>query len=249
MEKRKGGRSPIPYPENWEHVYNQWQSGEFSGQEAFHILKLPRGTFYNMARRYEEENGIVGKRFTGARKNPYKGIERVISVTGKFKDTVLKYNDYIERNILLRIDYEKLKESYNTEDMEYAKGILNLLHQAMVRIYGSDSITELADTKSEILIPGVIAGNGEVCLAMLVVNLTGVLKSIDFLTEYGCILSGEKKRVEEITRKYTPYVYGYTVILPQDNFSIDKLPEKVQLLLTNYKDRKVRLLCDQNDIY
>lgn len=55
-----------------------------------------------MACRYEEENGIVGKRFTSARKNPYKGIERVISLTGKYKDTVLKYNDYIERNILLR---------------------------------------------------------------------------------------------------------------------------------------------------
>lgn len=49
---------------------------------------------------------------------------------------------------------------------------------------------------------------------------------INFLTEYDCILSGERKRVEEIARKYTPYVYGYTVILPQDYFSIDKLPEK-----------------------
>ncbi|WP_333651703.1 hypothetical protein [Lacrimispora sp.] len=59
-------------------------------------------------------------------------------------------------------------------------------------------------------------------------------------------INQERKRVEEITRKYTPYVYGYTVILPQDDFSIDKLPEKVQVLLTNYKDCKVRLLCDQN---
>ena len=247
MEKRKGGRSPIPYPENWEHVYNQWQSGEFSGQEAFHILKLPRGTFYNMARRHEEENGIIGKRFPISRKNPYKGIERVSFVVGKYKDTVLKYNDYIERNILLRIDYEKLQESYYTEDMEYAKGILNLLHQAMVRIYGSDSMAAPDDieSKAEILIPGVVAGNGEICLALLVTDLRGALKSVDFLTEYGCLLSGKKEKIEEIMKRYTPYIYGYTAILPEADLCMDKLPEKAKELLLNFYGYKSRLLCEK----
>ena len=101
MEKKKSAKGPMPFPENWEHVYNQWQSGEFSGQEAFQILKLSRGTFYNIARRYEEQERIIGKRFSNARKNPYKGLESVISVTGKYKHTVRKYNDYNIRRVFL----------------------------------------------------------------------------------------------------------------------------------------------------
>ena len=84
-----------------------------------------------------------------------------------------------------------------------------MLHQAMVKIYGGAGMIVPDDTeeKTEVLIPGVIAGNGEVCLALLVINLKGNLKSIDFLTEYGCLLSGDKKRVEEIAKMYSPYIY------------------------------------------
>lgn len=28
--KKKGGRTPKPYPDNWTHVYHEWQSGELS---------------------------------------------------------------------------------------------------------------------------------------------------------------------------------------------------------------------------
>ncbi len=244
--KKKGGRTPKPYSDNWKHIYNEWQSGELSASEASRILELCTGTFYNMVNRYELQNGIVGKRYKSARKNKYKGLRRVVSIKGKYALIARKYNDYIERNILLRIDYKELQDSYHTEDMEYAKGIFNLLYQAMVKIYGSDKIAVPANSvysSSElILIPGVVSGNGEVCLALLVIDLTGAVRNVDFLTEFGCcpedvnedMLPEEKKRLKEVVQRYTPYICGYAVNLPEGNANLKELPEKVQDLLKNF---------------
>lgn len=256
--KKKGGRKPKPYPDNWTHVYHEWQLGDLSASEASRILELCTGTFYNMVNRYELQNGIVGKRYKSARKNKYKGRRRVVSIKGKYALIARKYNDYIERNILPRIDYQKLQDSYHTEDMEYAKGIFNLLHQAMVKIYGSEKIAVPANSvysSSElILIPGVVSGNGEVCLALLVIDLAGAVRNVDFLTEFGCctedanedMLPEEKKRLKEVPQRYTPYIYGYAVNLPEDNFNMNRLPDKVQELLSDFKDFKARLLCESN---
>ena len=47
-----------------------------------------------------------------------------------------QYIDYINEHILPFIDYEALDRSYQTVEKEYAKGILNLLHTAMLEQYG-----------------------------------------------------------------------------------------------------------------
>lgn len=256
-KKNEGGEKHTPYPKNWEHIYNEWQSGEFSSAEACQILKLPKGTFYNMAKRYENQKGVVGVRHSASRKNRYKGCARVAFITGEYADLSKKYSDFIERNILPRIDYQKLHSSYHSVDMKYAKGIFNMLHQAIFKIYGSDKITVSAnsiDSSSElIIIPGVVSGNGEICLALLVLDMAGLVRSVEFLTEFGCctesideeMLPEERKKLKEITQRYNPYICGYAIDLPEDKFNMYKLPEKMQDLLINYRESKVRLLCEQ----
>jgi hypothetical protein len=38
------------------------------------------------------------------------------------------YVDYINRNVLNRINYARLQEDYQTEEKAYAKSVLNALH-------------------------------------------------------------------------------------------------------------------------
>jgi hypothetical protein len=258
-KKNKGGRKPTPYPEGWEHVYNEWQSGEFSSVEACRILRLPKGTFYNMAKRYERQNNLVSVRHSTARKASYKGQERVASVTGRYADLVRKYSDYIERNILPFIDYQKLQSSYQTQDMEYAKGIFNLLHQAMQKIYGSDIFADSKDYSGNavelILLPGGVAGPEGICLALMMSDLKGTVSSIELLTEFGCcslsstnnMLPIGMKKIKEVAQRYTPYICGYAISFPLNDFKMNTLPEKLQELLNNFRENKVRLLCSRKN--
>lgn len=249
---KRVGNGPIPFPDNWIDVYNEWLRGDLSTREASYELNIGYGTFYNMAKRYELENGIVRERNKSARKSKPKGTGRVASIKGRFAYQARKYNDYIERNILSRIDYQKLFDSYHTEDMGYAKGIFNLLHQAMINIYGSEFISE-GDSCESILIPGVASGNGEICLVLLVLDLAGTIRRVDFLTEYGCctdyedMLPEEKERYKEVAQRYTPYMCGYTVSLPEDNFNMNEISDKIKELLISFQGYKVRLLCGSND--
>uniref|UniRef100_UPI0032615FB7 hypothetical protein n=1 Tax=Clostridium sp. NkU-1 TaxID=1095009 RepID=UPI0032615FB7 len=123
--------------------------------------------------------------------------------------------------------------------MEYAKGIFNLLHQAMIKTYGSDTISD-GNSSESILIPGAAAGNGEICLVLLVLDLAGTIRRVDFLTKYGCctdyedMLPEEKERYKEVALRYTPYMCGYAVELLDDNFNMNTLPDKAKELLTNF---------------
>lgn len=49
------GRSKIPYPPNWDKVYASWRGGEITATEAMSLTGLKRGTFYNLAKRYQEQ--------------------------------------------------------------------------------------------------------------------------------------------------------------------------------------------------
>lgn len=251
INKKKGGKL-IPYPEDWNNIYNNWQSGRLTAPEACKSLDFCSRTFYNMVKRYEQENGIIRKSDNSSKKGKYEGLNRITSINGKYALLSQTYNDYIQRNVLPRIDYQKLNNSYQTKNMEYAKGIFNLFHSIMIEVYGSDTIS--AENKSElILIPGVVTGGGEICLSLLVVDLTGAIKEVNFLTDLGCFagkenLSGElKKKLNETVQRFTPYVCGYAADLPGDNFSVNALPPKAQELLLNFREYKVRLLCDWNN--
>lgn len=238
-KKNKGGRKPTPYPEGWEHVYNEWQSGEFSSVEACQILKLPKGTFYNMAKRYERQNNLVGVRYPTTRKVSYKGQERVASLTGRYADLARKYSDYIERNILPCIDYRKLQASYHSVDMEYAKGILNLLYQAMLKIYGGNFIF-INENKADYsvdasLIPGVIEEKDEIRLALLLMDSNGELIRFEVLS------------VEGDPMLKTLCISGYGAKIPNKHIYINKLSCRTKKILDSFENFKVRLLCNNSN--
>lgn len=50
----KFGRPPLPYPDDFQEIYNAWTAGRISLQEAAACCRWPQSTFYKKARRYEE---------------------------------------------------------------------------------------------------------------------------------------------------------------------------------------------------
>lgn len=80
-------------------------------------------------------------------------------------DQYERYIDYINKNILPYIDYNRLQESYGTEDKSYAKMTLYTLHEAARQIYGPALFCH--GGLDFALVPGVISSreNGNVCLA------------------------------------------------------------------------------------
>lgn len=164
------------------------------------------------------------------------------------------YIDYLNVHILPRIDYEKLQNSYSTSDKTYAKGILNLLHQAMVEVYGSE-ILRSEDNSIEdgfVVIPGVVHGkkSGAIALALLELDLTssGEHWATDFFTKHGLISQSKNDGTPEALTQlmgilYIPYDYAYTAKIPND-IHIDKnrLSSEITEILQTFKDYSAELL-------
>ena len=49
------GRKPIPFPENWEYIYNKWKNRDITGVEARKALKLRRSTFYKFIKIWKDK--------------------------------------------------------------------------------------------------------------------------------------------------------------------------------------------------
>lgn len=49
------GRKPIPFPNNWEYIYNKWKIREITGVEAQKVLKLKHSTFYKFIKIWENK--------------------------------------------------------------------------------------------------------------------------------------------------------------------------------------------------
>ena len=54
LNRKYKGRKPIPFPENWEFIYNKWKKREITGREAKELLKLKHSTFYKLLKNYEK---------------------------------------------------------------------------------------------------------------------------------------------------------------------------------------------------
>jgi len=133
-----------------------------------------------------------------------------------------QYIEYINETILPNIDYDKLQESYATDDKSYAKGVLNLLHGAMEKIYGTDRFS-CYGAEDFIIVPGVLQSNKtrQLCIALFELDLhsSGEHWGTDFLTEYGVISQSheENKSIRQaVIEKYCPYTYRYTAAIGGD---------------------------------
>ena len=84
------------------------------------------------------------------------------------------YVDYINRDVLNRINYARLQEDYQTEEKTYAKSVLNALHQGVMEVYGTETFDRDTLEEGFILLPGVLQSreNGNVCIALLELDLS-----------------------------------------------------------------------------
>ena len=153
------------------------------------------------------------------------------------------YVDYINANVLPKIDYERLQADYGTEEKVYAKSVLNALHQGIQEVYGTETF-DRETAGGYVLLPGVVQSKaaGELCIALLELDLqsSGEHCATDFLIRYGCISQNDPEMPDQVRHflrnAYGAYEYGYTATLT-DNIHVDKsrLPQAMREVLTDFR--------------
>ena len=94
------------------------------------------------------------------------------------------YVDYINRNVLNRINYARLQEDYQTEEKAYAKSVLDALHQGVLEVYGTETFDRDTLEEGFVLLPGVLQSRekSNVCIALLELDLSSSGESDFFST-------------------------------------------------------------------
>lgn len=157
-----------------------------------------------------------------------------------------RYVDYINANVLPKIDYERLQADYGTEEKSYAKSVLNALHQGLLKEYGTETFGRDA-AGLYVLLPGVVQSKatGQLCIALLELDLqsSGEHCGTDFLIRYGCINQNEPEMPGKVRQflkdTYGAYEYGYTATLT-DDIHVDKakLPSAMRELLEDFRQHE-----------
>lgn len=160
------------------------------------------------------------------------------------------YANYINRNILPFIDYERLQQSYETENKRYAKSVLYTLHEAAVKEYGSDRLICRGELEYAIL-PGIIRSltTGRICLALLGIDLQSFGEHCEthFLTKHGVVMQGniEDQKIREYMRKMyrIGYVYAYTpTVIGDIHLDTNNLPEEIKDFLSDFQNHTDALI-------
>lgn len=172
--------------------------------------------------------------------------------------------ELINENILPGIDFEALESSYETADKSYAKGILNHLHEAVVKAYGGDTLHPdyTGDMEDNfVVVPGVVQGKrtGQIALALLELDLSssGEHWGTHFLCRHGVISQDGGNLPHDViapfVKSFVPYDYCYTVKIPNDiHIQHDKLPDGIKDMLNTFREHSAELLppqrnCDANN--
>ena len=175
------------------------------------------------------------------------------------KNKTDRYVDYINIYILPFIDYHKLQDSYDT-DMIYAKGILNCLHEAMVKIYGGEQLDEYdGDSRGCVFIPGIVRGieTGKLCLVFLDIDLSAPVEhyTLAFLCKYGVVqqdslfLPDIDAETKNLCDQYMPYDYCYTAGVSGDiHINKNRLPEGLKAVLKDFRNHKAELLFEHEEL-
>lgn len=169
-----------------------------------------------------------------------------------------KYIEHLNRNILPEIDYTELDQSYHTVEKTYAKGVLNLLHNAMIACYGSEYLEANYDHGEDgyVLIPGVIQGKktGEIALALLGIDLVsaGEHCETNILCQYGIFAQGHNESLPsyvtaKISERFMPYDYCYTAQIATDiHISHSELPNGIKEMLDTFQNYTIELFPKDN---
>lgn len=54
FKRSNSGRSKLPFPDNWEELYEKWNNKEISSKEFIDASGLKKATFYNLLTEYKE---------------------------------------------------------------------------------------------------------------------------------------------------------------------------------------------------
>ncbi len=67
FNRNNAGRRKTEFPDNWEELYEKWQSGRISSKEFIQLSGLKKATFYNLITEYKEiqdANNKYAKKYT-----------------------------------------------------------------------------------------------------------------------------------------------------------------------------------------
>lgn len=62
QDNRAYGRKRIPYPKDWEFLYDKWEKGEISATDFMKEAGLKKGTFYNLVKQYKISYAVQWKK-------------------------------------------------------------------------------------------------------------------------------------------------------------------------------------------
>ncbi len=54
FKRANSGRNKLPFPDNWDELYEKWSNGEISSKEFINSSGLKKATFYNLMTEYKE---------------------------------------------------------------------------------------------------------------------------------------------------------------------------------------------------
>lgn len=160
------------------------------------------------------------------------------------EDNTDRYVEYINKSILSKIEYEKLQESYGTEEKAYAKQVLNALSQAAVECYGT-AYFDGFDENEYVVLPGIIRSrtNGNICLGLLEIDLqsSGEHCGTTFLVNHGCVPQFSEEipdNVRNFVREtYGNYEYMYTIGIETDHHvDLETTHEDIREMLDTFED-------------
>ena len=178
--------------------------------------------------------------------------EKIEKYTAEFKEGISYYEDTSDnknKNFIHNLnmfldskdfDIYKLSESYDTEDMQYAKDVLREMHNIFVQSYGTDCIDEIDDSNIDFLYaPAVIRSidTGKTCIGLVYLDRTSSGEHWDtvYMTKFGIIsqsCTGYNETVKNEMKSYMPYTYWYTPEYDSDiHVDKQKTPKEVKEMI------------------
>ncbi|MDD4681459.1 MAG: hypothetical protein PHP79_11390 [Clostridia bacterium] len=147
--------------------------------------------------------------------------------------------------ILPTVEFAKLDRSCNSAEDDYAKEVLKQMHDAFVKVYGTDYLDN--NVYEFVELPAVIKGRNTGHIGLGIVSLgldsSGEHWGAFFLTPMGVIDQGNEKlqptQSKYLNNVYIPYDYWYTVSVERDHHvDFDNVSEKItEMLNACYPDQ------------
>ena len=146
------------------------------------------------------------------------------------------YTNAINNDVLTGLHWLGLKRAYQNRDYEPVKQILKKLHDAFVKVYGTDCVDDSYDF---ILAPALIRvkSTGEIYAGLVELDLSsaGEHWETSFITPCGVFNQSDRnlnERQQTYLRSLIPYDYYYTLDIPND-IHVNKcdIPDDVRELL------------------